>query len=162
MHPDHFSVRAGDGSQRSEEIVKKKKSRIAPFNAIIIIVTIIIITIILITPIIIIIVIFIILITNIIINSRSNSSSDTPQLVNYSTVEKQLTLSDVHVQKKSYTGFIQFLNRLGLYCLVWTHHTWTSNPSNTGGVVGSHGRCLTIVTITCACACVCVCVCVCV
>ena len=36
LRPGHFSVRVGDGSRGSEEIVKK--SRIAPVNAIIIIV----------------------------------------------------------------------------------------------------------------------------
>ena len=39
LRPGHLSVRVGDGSWRSEEIVKKKKkkSRFAPLNSIIII-----------------------------------------------------------------------------------------------------------------------------
>ena len=43
LQPGRLSVRVGDGSRRSEEIVIKKKSRIAPFNAIIIVVIVIII-----------------------------------------------------------------------------------------------------------------------
>ena len=39
LHPGHLSVRVGDGSRRSEEIVKKYQ--IAPLNAIIIIIIII-------------------------------------------------------------------------------------------------------------------------
>ena len=44
LRSGHLSVRVGDGSRRSEEIVRK--SRIAPFNTIIIIIIIIVIIII--------------------------------------------------------------------------------------------------------------------
>ena len=41
LRPGHLSVRVGDSWRHCEEIVKKKKSRIAPLNAIIIIIIII-------------------------------------------------------------------------------------------------------------------------
>ena len=38
LGPGHLSERVGDSSQGSEDIVKKKKSQIVPFNAVIIVI----------------------------------------------------------------------------------------------------------------------------
>ena len=68
LRPGHFSACVEDGSGRSEEIVKKKKkSRIAPLNAIVVVIIIIIIIIIVIIILILVVVVVVVTIIIIII-----------------------------------------------------------------------------------------------